>query len=292
MRRTILVGAVILNYNSSTLSIKTANILNKYSCFDKIVIVDNCSSEEQVSILKAATLGIKIKRIFNNRNCGYAAGNNLGLKSLVNIYNCDVCFIVNPDVIVLEETCIKIVTYLRTHKEYGVISSIRTDINGNFSQRQFWNLPSYSECMKECFWSYRKKIQKNDIYCIDSNDECIDVDVIPGSFMAISAEALKNVNYLDESTFLYNEENCLAQRMKKSGYKEGILCDVSYIHNHIKPNKITDSFVVFKRGYDSKKAYITNYIIPELNVFQKVLLLCCYKFCYLERLCIYKFTRR
>lgn len=288
----MIIGAVVLNYNCSELSINVATSMASYNLFDKIILVDNNSNDQEKKKLRSSTLAEKISIIYNEKNAGYAAGNNIGLRELIKSYSCDICFIVNPDIIVSEETCKNISEFLYNNQEYGVVSAIRTDINHKYTQRQYWGLPNYYDCIKECFLLYRKKQGEKQIYEISTKNQYIEVDVIPGSFLGISSQALSDIEYLDEGTFLYNEENCLAQKMKNYKYKEALLTKVQYIHNHIKPNAKTNSFSVFKRGYGSKKHYIQTYILPNVSFVKKIVLMLLYKWCYFERWFVCLLTRK
>ena len=90
-------GAVILNYNSANDSIRLANILVNFKSIKKVIIVDNASTDNS-RIQLNQVVNSKIKIILNNRNSGYNAGNNIGLKELVEKDSLEICFIINPDV--------------------------------------------------------------------------------------------------------------------------------------------------------------------------------------------------
>lgn len=275
------IGLVILNYNSSDMCIDLVKNISNYENIDVIVVVDNASKIEEVNKLKKSDLK-KTIIIYNNVNRGYAAGNNIGLKYLVD-HNVEYCFIVNPDVIVKKDTIDRIANELASKKDLAVCSSIRTDINNKFTQRQFWNLPDYHEMLSNCTILGRKKYKKQYVYRISNISSFMYVDVVPGSFFGIKSSVLKEIEFLDEDTFLYFEENCLAAKLKSFNYREGLVLDSTYIHNHIPPTQKANGFIVFKRGYESRNFYRKKYINPSCNLIEKFFLSFMFRLSLLER---------
>ena len=70
-------GIVILNYNDYENTIQMLNQIKDYTCLDKIVIVDNCSTDQSVEKLKVYE-NKKIVLLEASENKGYASGNNFG----------------------------------------------------------------------------------------------------------------------------------------------------------------------------------------------------------------------
>ena len=72
-------GIVILNYNDSENTIKMIEQIKDYKCFSKIVIVDNCSTDDSVEKI-TPYIRNHIVLLEAKKNKGYASGNNIGLK--------------------------------------------------------------------------------------------------------------------------------------------------------------------------------------------------------------------
>ena len=228
-------GIVILNYHSKKMTEDLAKTLATYSVIDYIVIVDNFSGEDFSELAENEE---KIIFIANDKNEGYAKGNNIGLRYLYQEKKCHFAFIANPDVIVFEETIKNIVEFLNLHKDYAVVSSKRYSIYGN-KMGQYWARPTYRECLFEALGLYRKHLAKN--YAINTTklafenpppENYITVEVVPGAFFGMNLSAVAEVDYLDEETFLYYEENILSAKLKDKGYKNAILTNCVYEHNH------------------------------------------------------------
>ena len=66
--------AVILNWNRADLTARCVESVIRYTPETRIIVVDNGSTDESVSLLKQIFPAVKI--IENNKNLGFGAGNN------------------------------------------------------------------------------------------------------------------------------------------------------------------------------------------------------------------------
>ena len=72
---------IILNYNSSTDCSKCISFLKQQKEVEvEIVVVDNCSREDDVKTLRKLCSKQQCTLIENHENRGYNAGNNIGLR--------------------------------------------------------------------------------------------------------------------------------------------------------------------------------------------------------------------
>ena len=229
-------GVVILNYNVADAVITLANRFLLFFDVDNIVIVDNASKEsdrEKITEYYSNQKNSKLKFIQSSVNGGYARGNNIGLRWLVEKCECDICFISNPDIDIKQEDFTKIISAFRHSNTFSVLTCKREYSNGQ-SIRQHWQLAAYKTLIMECFYIYRCFEKKNYIYDVDTRYPVISIEVAPGAFWAIRSETLRKVNYLDEGTFLYYEEMCFGKKINLIGEKEGLVTDASYtVHKGI-----------------------------------------------------------
>ncbi|SIO19404.1 hypothetical protein SAMN05878443_1868 [Carnobacterium alterfunditum] len=226
-------GVVILNFNSANTTIQLVNRLEKFSYFEKVVIVDNCSNDNSFDILRKIVSN-KVDVIQTKENKGYSYGNNYGIKFLEK-FKLDIIFIANPDVNFEEVVVKRIIDVFsdKRYRDYALLSSARVDSDKQFTQNQHWKIPTYTREIMDCFFLLRLLNKKKAIYSFNKNScDIIDVEVVPGSFFAVRADVLKNIGYFDENVFLFYEENILAYKLKNKNYKEGILTKYHYIHDH------------------------------------------------------------
>lgn len=264
------IGLVIVNYNRGHLVKEMVELYLNYSCIDSIVIIDNVSSDQSLEILKSIS-DSKVKLFIQNENLGYAKGNNVGLRYLYDELQYEYAFIVNPDVYFNENVIKRIVDAFETHLDYAVISSARIDPDSKIPNLQ------YCKSYYGTYWQMLLSLlnvtrhfylqKKYAVYDYDtSNHELQEVCVIPGSFFGIRLKYLKDIGYLDEGTFLYGEEQCLATKIERKGYKEGFVSDVIYEHRHIRNSTTTAdlSLSSFKYNICSKLYYARKYM--NLNI--------------------------
>ena len=83
--------------------------------------------------------------------------------------------------------------------------------------------------------------------------------------MLFNLSILKDINFFDENTFLYFEEEIISEKLKEKNYKIGIITDEFYIHNHIGLN---NSNYLDKYFYNSLYYYLKTYCkIGNIKIF-------------------------
>lgn len=281
------IGVVILNYNTTDSILEFYKKFKEYKNVEHFVIVDNCSTDGKFEKLKKIE-NEKIDVINSGKNGGYAYGNNYGAKYLIDKYNVDLICILNPDTYFEDEDMLKIKEAFSS-SEYVMLGAKTTDMEGNFSKRQYWKIPKFKDELFDCFFITRKIKKKNDVLNISSKEKIVEVPVIPGCFFVIKSDVLKEIGYLDDNTFLYYEENILASKLEKRGYKRGIITDVvvKSDRNNSSTNEISKNGQNLKFTIESKKYYHNNYL--NLNTLQKIILDIGMKFSIFENKIIIKF---
>ena len=219
-------GIVILNYNDSENTSLILEDIKNYKILDKIVVVDNKSTDDSVKKLKKYENN-KIKLIEAKENKGYAAGNNLGIKYLIDEEKIDNIIISNPDIIVTEKSIKTLIKDLE-NKEIDCIAPRIKEPNGI---SRGWKLPTfYSEVLSNIpfFRRFEQNLlnYKNEDYQRDFTP----VDVIKGCFFIIKKEAIEDIHYLDENTFLYYEEIIMGYNLKRKSYRTMVDNRVEVIH--------------------------------------------------------------
>lgn len=252
-------GIVILNYNSIFLTRPLVEKCISFSSLDYIVVVDN-NSEDDCNTLKL--LSSKVIVINRKKNEGYAVGNNDGFRYLKEKCGCDIAFLANPDVLFSEKEIIDIRDFIINNPEYCIVSSKREDNSYGKNPLQFWKQPNYFECLLEASYLFRRynyrrrRLKSNSIINVAS--PYIDVDVVPGAFFGCDLNKMKQINYLDEFTFLWFEENCVSAKCDKAGYKRALLLgEHLYSHNHISKGRGNRLFSKYNK---SKEYYAITYL--------------------------------
>ena len=223
-------GIIIVNYNDFTSTEKLIHNIKNYRVIDKIVVVDNHSSDDSARKLKQLKLP-KLKVIINEENKGYSYAINIGAKYLVEEYKeCNI-IISNADVIIDKEEDIEILIKLLHRKNVGIVAP--TILERKTKNRGWKNPTPKQEIILNLAYIHRFFRKKYLYYDEDyyQGDFSI-VDVLSGCFFLIQSKTLQAVNYLDDHVFLYYEENILAKKLQVKKKINLVSNKVTIIHNH------------------------------------------------------------
>ncbi len=284
---------IILNYNDGRTAAKLALAVKDYACLDKIIVVDNHSSDDSFAYLSDTLLppacgaGPRIDVIQAPENGGYAKGNNYGVRHALLNGAPDYLFIANPDIMVSERTLYAILESMRQHTEYGVMSCL---VNQGYN---VWRLPGFLGMIESLFliwFNLDKRAIKKRLAASALPLET--VGVVEGSFFCIKKTAYEAVGGFDERTFLYAEEIILSKRLSDCGLKVGLLTKERYDHFHsvsIKKAYRSSKARAFPNFYRSFRIYNRHYL--HTNPLQDAVFAAAYGLAYAERVIYDLFMR-
>lgn len=214
---------VILNYGTYDLTIKIIEDLRAdldYNNYD-IMVVDNCSPNESAKVLeeKSAELGY----IFyaNKINAGYAVGNNIGIRYGIE-HGYAYSWILNNDVELREKNVLQhMVEIAESDNRIGCVGPKIYSLNG---------APCAPYCRRPTLWSMTGGIGVEKKYRQRFIDKPRKVYRVYGCCMLLKNQVMQEVDCMDERTFLYMEEDILAERMLAKGYVSYYDAEVSATH--------------------------------------------------------------
>ena len=290
-------AAVILNYNNANETIEAAKRLKNYSVIDAVIIVDNASTDNGFEAIEK--FAENMNRIFQEETCeednfhrfiavrsekngGYGAGNNLGVRYAYEVLGAEYVIIANPDVYFSEECAWKLVEALSQDDEAAVASALMEDGKGGLQQtawrlRGWWgellNSGPISRRIFRRFINYGSDFFEGRSMC--------EVGAVHGSLLCIDADKFLGCGGYDENIFLYCEENVLGYKMRAAGYKTLLLTDISYRHEGSTSVKksLEDMTGRERIRQSSERYYYKNYLkagpfkMAVTAVFQAVVLL-------------------
>ena len=195
------VGVVILNYNSHDLTLALAKRTASLQSVDFVCVVDNASGDHFDGEFSESN----IHYIKSRENGGYSAGNNIGLRWLVEERCCEYVFIANPDVEFGDDAISAVSEVLHSDPCVAVAATRRFGHDGA-RVMQWYDLPSLQDAISFCFAVSRRRAERRRLAA--QNDKVagggfVYVDAVPGAFLGIRSSFLVDNGYLDESTFLY-----------------------------------------------------------------------------------------
>ncbi len=225
-----MVTLVVLNYNDAITTMEYVREVENYNCFNHIVVVDNCSTDDSLKLLKQLN-NKKIDIIKTEMNGGYGYGNNYGINYAVSKYNVDIVLVTNPDVRYEENVVKKLENVLRDNNEIAIAAPKMTSPNGEIDMHTAWEIPTG--------WQYT--IKNSSIFnrfCKDFfykkhefNNGQMEVGAVAGSMLMIKVSDFYKVKCYDENIFLFCEENVLGIKIRQLK-KKIVLIDDSFIHYH------------------------------------------------------------
>lgn len=260
-------GIVILNYNDSENTCLILEDIKNYKILDIIIVVDNKSTDNSLKKLKKYE-SKKIKIVEAKENRGYAAGNNIGIKYLIEHFDVDNIIISNPDIIVSEDNIKKLVSDL----ENPNISVVAPNIKEPLSISRGWKLPTFlSELVANIPYFRRYEMSILSYPNKEYEDNLTEVEVVKGCFFIIKKEALKSIDYFDENTFLYYEEIIMGKKLKEKGYKTYVDNQVTVVHALSQSvDKSVNRMKKFKILKESQ--YYYEKYINQMNIFKLLIL--------------------
>lgn len=269
---------IIVNYNTFILTRDTINSILKYSYpfTVEIIVVDNNSTDDSLENLKEYFKGKNIKFIKSEKNNGFAAGNNQGIKKAEGRYT----LLLNSDTIVKENTLENIYNYMEKHSDVGAIGCKVVLENGELDKACKRSFPNPANAFSRLFHIKTK----NSDYNLDKlDDNCIyEVDCLTGAFMFIRSDALNDCGILDETFFMYGEDIDLCYRIKQAGWKIIYYGKSEILHYKGASSKKQKSKLIYEfyRAmyiYYKKHQWDDNSIFLNLSVVIGICLLCVFK---------------
>lgn len=280
--------AIILNYNDVDTSLKQLKRLLSYKSLDKIIMVDNASTDDSRIRLSHYVNQNAQKFLYlqMEQNKGYGAGNNAGLK-LAKELGAKYALVANPDTEIADKAIEKCIQKLEAHPLIAMLGPIM--INPIYNIEEEVNQPGTRENTLQGAagfpirpWIYdlleaepikrrifQKLLHYPREYFIDKN--CVRVDAIPGALFICDIEKLLSVGGYDEEVFLYEEEKIIGSKLKKVGYQTVLYLKVHYIHRHSTTIKKSYQSILSRQKLRRKAMLIYYRKYLKLNKWQLLL---------------------
>ena len=182
----------------------------------EIIIIDNDSHDGTVNDIKSSF--DKISIIENNLNEGFSKAVNKGIKKANGEFIC----LLNPDVIINENTFSTLINYLESNKNIGCIGPKIINVDGTIQHSCKRSFPTPLNALFRLF-SLDKIFPKSEFFgkynltYLDIN-KIHKVDAISGAFMIFNKAIINQVGCLDEDFFMFGEDIDFCFRIKEKGY--------------------------------------------------------------------------
>lgn len=174
--------------------------------------------------------------IQNKTNSGYAKGNNLGVRSAMNVWGTlGTILISNNDIGIYTPIDLnKIESIYKNNSDVAVIGPKIIGLDGK-AQNPYEKKTLWQRWMKyDLLWPLDKIfrfIKYDDVDLVEMNQNGY-VYRVMGSFLFIDGKSFVEIQGFDENTFLYGEEMILSERFAKIGKRNYYLNEMIVIHEH------------------------------------------------------------
>jgi GT2 family glycosyltransferase len=246
---------ILLNYNTSQLTIECLDSLVKAKeSHDtwEVLVIDNNSEFQDVANLKAyiqknSKAKELVKLTENDKNVGFAAGNNIGIKKARGNF----ILLLNSDTEVPQLTIQTVLSEIKKNPSVGVATCKLLLPSGKMDpacHRGFptpWAAVTYFSGLEKLFptspfFSQYHLGSKN----TDTNHE---IDVPSGAFFLVKKEVIEQVGLLDESYFMYGEDIDWSYRIKQAGWKILFIPSVTILHKKKQSGRASSNTEIRKK---------------------------------------------
>ncbi len=193
----------------------------------EIIVIDNASSEGDVSIVTSKYPSVKL--IQNDKNIGFSAANNIAAKSAKGEF----LLFINNDVVFTSNVLSEIISFQNSMEEDCIIGLRLLFADGTMQESTFefttvWNLFTENFFLYKIFpkSKYFNKYYHNHLQL----NSPVEVDVVKGCFLFCSNSAFKKLDGFDERFFFFAEETDFCYRFKKEIGKVFYLPYLTIIH--------------------------------------------------------------
>lgn len=222
---------VILNYYNKNLLKELLKNLEElhWSYQYEIIVVDNASYDGIKNIIDEKFSYVKF--IQNDKNGGFAAGNNIGIRQAQGKY----IMIMNPDLAILSDAVNIMYKYMESNPQVGLAGPrlINADKSIQYSCTDWpdWKLPFYRRTFLGNTRAGQKWLDKYTMKELDHYQNSY-VPALFGACVVFRRDALDKVGFLDERYFMYFEDLDWSRRFWENGYKVAYIGEAEIIHLH------------------------------------------------------------
>ncbi|NKQ39271.1 MAG: glycosyltransferase family 2 protein [Methanosarcinales archaeon] len=206
---------IIVNFNGKTdLEECLPSVLKQNYPNFEVVLVDNDSSDDSIAFVKINYQSIKI--IQNNKNYGYAKGNNIGFQSTSGKY----IVVLNPDTVVEKNWLLELVKTMEENPKTGVCQSKILLYDNSNAINTDGNMINFLG------FGWAGNHTKKDLH----ETKIKSVSYPSGCSMILRRSTLDEVGLFDEDLFMYHDDLDLGIRMRLMGYD--VLCNPKSVAYH------------------------------------------------------------
>mgnify|MGYP002640511732 CR=1 FL=1 len=225
-----MLSIIIVSYNTEKILEKALRKVYTQTDFSdfEVIVVDNASWDDSCDMVAREFPQVKLIR--HDKNGGFAAGNNIGIREATGDY----ILLLNSDAYVFNDTLRDSVAFMDANPKTGIMGAqlVCEDGSPQPSAREFptpWKklrVLSGVEARRPSYDTYYDYFQANN----SEKPEARKVGWVPGTYFLIRREVIETVGLLDERFFMYFEEVDYCFRTTKAKWDIHFNPNITVIH--------------------------------------------------------------
>ena len=235
-----LVYIVIVTYNAKLWLQKCIENCKDYS----IIVVDNASSDDTVSILKENYPDVEL--FLQKENLGFGAANNIGMSYAMN-KGADYVFLMNQDAYLQNDTIERLIAVQKKYPEFGILSPLHFNGQGDGFDRKFSYFMAYDRNKNFYFDALTNKME--DVYS---------VPFVNAAAWLLPKSTIEKVGGFDPIFFHYGEDDNYCQRVVYNKLKIGVVPSARILHDRLPT-------------YSQPKLFSKAYFLDKENNYKRVM---------------------
>lgn len=251
------IATIILNYNSAEECRKCiAHLQRQEGVKQEIIVVDNCSRDEEHTAVQKICEETGITFIANSTNNGYNAGNNIGLRYAAKKGHTH-ALIANPDMEFPQRDYLtRMLNAMNSDKDIVVCGSDIAGLDGRHQSPMFRD-GDWHGCWGWLTTFFKKKNAESDDF-IDDFAHSHYCSKVSGCCLLVHLPFIESIGFFDEYPLLYCEEAILSRQVEKAGKKMYYTAETQAVHAHRKSTK-GNPIARFKQWRRSRLYFIKRY---------------------------------
>lgn len=197
---------IILNYGSAQMTLECVDSVLKTDYPNlRIIVVDNASADDSVLRFKQSITDPRVELAVNEKNEGYAGGNNRGIERAL-AAGAEYILVLNNDTIAAPGCLAPLVDAMERDRKIGVCGCPIVNLGHESDPNLGQGISLYTATTSH--WRHR-----------GGACEPADVDYVCGAAIMFRAEMIRRIGMFDERFFLLCEDSDICFRARKFGYK-------------------------------------------------------------------------
>lgn len=208
------VSVVVVSFNTCrVLEACLRSLVSSRGVRLEVFVVDNASTDGSAEMVEREFAAVKLVR--NPENAGFAAANNLAIRSSRGRY----VLLLNPDTLVGPDTVATLAAFLDAHPEVGITGPRVLNADGSLQSCGYWYPTLLGEIRLSKNVNRILRLVLGGARPDPDATQPTHVDWVDGCCLMIRRAVIDQIGLLDEQYFLYAEELDWCRSARKAGWQ-------------------------------------------------------------------------